>query len=78
MEYKITKPTSSLINLLKVQCLAVIIAGSDFCAVVRVGNLGLRIGFVSTRLARLHIRVQHEPNPIINQVKTCNPDTTQL
>jgi len=43
----------------------------------RVGNSGQRVGFVSTRLTRLHNRVQHEPDPIINRVITENPNTTQ-
>jgi len=46
--------------------------------VYRVGNPGQRVGFVSTRLTRLHIRVQHEPDPIINRVEYPNPNTTLL
>jgi len=44
----------------------------------RVGNPSQRVGFVSTRLTRLHIRVQHEPDPIINRVEYPNPNTTLL
>jgi hypothetical protein len=35
----------------------------------RLGNSGLRVGFVLTRLTRLHNWVKHEPDQIINRVK---------
>jgi len=47
-------------------------------AVIRLGNSGWRVGFVSTRLTRLHNLVQHKTDPIINRVESLNPNTTQL
>jgi len=44
----------------------------------RLGNSGLRVWFVSTRPTRLHNRVRHEPDPIINRVDFLNPNTTQV
>jgi hypothetical protein len=41
------------------------------------GNSGSRVGFVSTRLTRLCKRVRHDPDPIINRVETCDPNTTR-
>jgi tRNA U34 5-carboxymethylaminomethyl modifying enzyme MnmG/GidA len=45
---------------------------------IRLGNSSRRVGLVSTRLTRLHNRVQHEPDPIINRVESLNPNTTRL
>jgi hypothetical protein len=44
----------------------------------RLGNSDRRVGFVSTRLTRLHNRARHEPDPIINRVEILNPNTTHL
>jgi len=43
----------------------------------RVGNSGLRVGFVSTRPTRLRNRVRHEPDSIINRVENSNPNTAR-
>jgi hypothetical protein len=44
----------------------------------RLCNSGSRSGLMSTRPTRLHKRVQHEPDPIINWVKIREPNTTRL
>jgi len=44
----------------------------------RLGNSGLRVGFVSIQSIRLYNQVQHEPDPIINRVELLNPNTTLL
>jgi hypothetical protein len=50
----------------------------QYVIVTRVGDSGRRARFVSTRLTRLHNRVRHEPDPIINRVELQNPNTTHF
>jgi hypothetical protein len=44
----------------------------------KLGDSGRRVGFMSNRLTRLHNRVRHKPDPIINRIEILNPNTTRL
>jgi hypothetical protein len=44
----------------------------------RLGNSGRWVEFASTRPTRQHNRVQHEPDQIINQIESLNPNTARF